>query len=240
VIIPEAEGSLTLPEVRVPWWDVERGEMRVAVVPAARFSVGAGSGSPSAQAPEAAAPPKSTPEPSTPDSGDATQGADAGLEAPAQSDDPDSPAERRVGVFDVGVPWPWIAGGLALAWLITMVAWFRARRARSTRAEPSATPRRVRPAPPLEAALAACEANDPRAARTALGRWQRQAQLSPGTRAELEDRLATLDAALFDGTPDDSWRGDDLAAWLRGVAKDRDAARRRPAPGPALPPLHPR
>jgi hypothetical protein len=240
VIIPEAEGSLTLPEVRVPWWDVERGEMRVAVVPAARFSVRAGSGAPSTQAPESAASPESTPEPSTPDPGDASDRAEAAVDDAAQADEPDSPAERRVGVFDVGVPWPWIAGGLALAWLITMVAWFRARRTRSTRTEASAAPRRVRPAPPLEAALAACEVNDPRAARTALGRWQRQAQLSPGTRAELEDRLATLDAALFDGTPEDGWRGDDLATWLRGVAKDREAARRRPAPGPALPPLHPR
>ena len=42
VLIPEAEGALDLPELRVPWFDVERGEIRMAVIPAQRMQVIAG------------------------------------------------------------------------------------------------------------------------------------------------------------------------------------------------------
>ncbi|MDZ7825574.1 MAG: BatD family protein [Gammaproteobacteria bacterium] len=41
-LIPEQAGTLRLPEIRVPWWDTQNDEMRVAVLPGRRLEVRAG------------------------------------------------------------------------------------------------------------------------------------------------------------------------------------------------------
>ncbi len=41
-IVPTTEGMITLPEIRIPWWDVESDQERVAIIPERQISVAAG------------------------------------------------------------------------------------------------------------------------------------------------------------------------------------------------------
>jgi hypothetical protein len=40
-IVPTRPGQLTLPEIRIPWWDTQAGELRFAVIPARTLEVAA-------------------------------------------------------------------------------------------------------------------------------------------------------------------------------------------------------
>lgn len=258
VIIPETEGAMTLPEIRVPWWDVDRGELRTAVIPGLRFRVDA--------APGGAAAARTTPQTAgaDPQAGVAAPGADADVTAAASDAAPDpvsgadaAPLTRTVGPLDVDLRWRWLLAALLAAGLgMFCIRWLIRRRSRSAArgapAPPETTGRpqtaAARAAADREDVLAACSAGDPAAARAALTRWRRGAQLDDEERSELESRIRALDAVLFapgagrdaaDADPADPvWDGAALAAWLQAHPSRRRARSRRRAQ-PALPPLHP-
>jgi hypothetical protein len=213
VLIPASAGTLTIPEVRVPWWDVERDELRVAVVPARRLTVAAGTGAP----------------------GDATLRPD---EPPAQAEQAAASASpgpgpgptRDIGAFDA--PWRAVALALLLLWILTMAAWGWRRR-QSTLHRPADAPR-VTP-PSLERIRAACTAGDGAGTADALRRWRDAPETDAGLREEIDALLQPLDRALYGAAA----TAPDLApiqAWLR--KGPRRTAPRGDERG-ALPPLHP-
>ena len=56
-LVPTREGPLTLPEIRIPWWDTQENRVRYALLPERTINVGAGSFNQSlATPPEAVAP----------------------------------------------------------------------------------------------------------------------------------------------------------------------------------------
>ncbi|MDK9557407.1 BatD family protein [Marinobacter sp. M216] len=101
-LVPVQSGQLTLPEIRIPWWDTSTDSQRVAVIPAQTLQV-------------AGSPAKVT-QPTAP--------ANNEVEPEATESRSDMAAETGNGV---GV-WQWLSLALAVLWVITMVLWWRARK----------------------------------------------------------------------------------------------------------------
>ncbi|WP_213378597.1 BatD family protein [Allochromatium tepidum] len=237
-LVPTRPGTLTLPEIRLDWWDTRTDRARVAVIPARTVEV--------APAP------------------DSTSGASepmAGAAAPTQATQPesDSMPESKpspTSEFDRGRGfwlWPALIVLLVGGWGATLYLWQRERRARTAagrptdagiRGAPSAPP----PTPPgldpaRRAFRAACLARDPRAARAAIIDWAhaRWPDRNPtGLEAvatgfddpEVHTILRTIDRAIY-APPSETWDGE--TAWKRlepylGATRSSTSDRESPIP----------
>jgi hypothetical protein len=230
-LVPSAEGELVLPEVRLPWWDAREGRERVAALPARVLQVlpaRGGAAAPSARGsvPAPAAEGTEAEQPQAPTHGPG-QGAGATADGNPLQEFP-MPAGY----------WPWLAAGLGLLWLLTLLAWLR-ERVRGGRAPSAGQARRVRePAPDRAAARTrlrrACEAGDARAARDALLAWaaacwpqeppMRLESLAARFEGPAAEALQRLDRSLYAPVPR-GWDG--RAAW----ALLRPALARAETPG---------
>jgi len=102
-------GRITLPEIRIPWWDTQADEQRFAVIQPQELDIipatggsGQTSGGSSAQG-----------------LASASDSADESANAPeTETDDAFGSDETQT---SAGV-WPWIAGGVTIAWLLTAAA----------------------------------------------------------------------------------------------------------------------
>ncbi|WP_166261012.1 BatD family protein [Marinobacter salicampi] len=94
-IVGVEPGTVTLPEVRLPWWDTTADKERVAVIPARTVTVSAqgGTSDQPALSPEQVEP----------------------VERPEPAAAPDAQPEAYRGF------WPWLAGALAVGWALTVV-----------------------------------------------------------------------------------------------------------------------
>ena len=186
-LVPTRAGPLTLPEIRLDWWDTIDDAPRVAIIPARTVEV--------APAPAGTAPPPvASTEPAV-------------TAAPAA---PKPPGDVMAGQPDAGW-WPWLTLLLGLVWLATLGWWLRERRARRTAPgaitmKPEETDESLRAA--RRQIERACQAGDARAARTALIRWGqiRWPAQSPSGLGELSGRLggegiettlSALDRAIY-------------------------------------------
>ena len=213
-MIGVAAGTVELPAVELPWWDIGAGEWRVAALPARTLEI-----LPSADAP----PPPPAPAATT------------------------APAETRV----VADPtWQRVSEGLAVLWLLTVVAWWWSRRRpgpRRAAREPEPPPAWKEQQKLLKAARKAARAGDARGVREALLEWGRiewpaSPPLSVGRRAERVEppraaELRALSASSCGPASAGNWNGEALAKALRSV-NPRKAAARAPL-DEALPPLMP-
>jgi len=244
-LVPSQAGELTLPEVRLSWWDTRTGKAAVARLPARTVQVlpaAAGTSvSPPAVAQQAPRPePLAEAGPSAPAAGQADVGKGlSGID--------------RLPTREAGPPagyWPWIAGGLALAWLGSTLLWLRARAARpgAIAAPTQSVQPRPEPVKSLDALKKACTAGDPRAARQALLAWASACwpENPPGGLETLARRLdgdaaqvlRELDRFLYasEGPP---WDG--ASAWPRlapALNKEMPKTARSGGDSP-LPPLYP-
>jgi hypothetical protein len=193
-VIPTAGGAVEMPQIRVPWWDVEAERERAATVPALRLSVeGTGSAAPQTAAPAAEQRPsrEQAADTAPPDASEAGQ---AGNEGTAN----DGTAAR--GVREPGgLPWLALAAALALAAGVA-AAWRRWRGWKRTgTAADSATRRQPTRQPPSMRRLRddvrrACEDGDPHAAARALLAWA-QARWPERQPTNLGTLAARFDAA---------------------------------------------
>ncbi|WP_296805757.1 BatD family protein [Thiocapsa sp.] len=254
-LVPTRAGRVTLPEVRVPWWDTREDRERVAVVPARTLEVAA--------APAGTASGGST-------GAFASAGESASEDAAVVSDRVDADAEPRqpgtlasraedwmpraiAGPIGLGVS---ALGLIGLGWLAALV-WIKRgvrRREASDQVETHASPQALREA--RRRIEQACLANDARGARMALldwgrVRWAGQAPAGLGALARrLDDAvaaetLAQLDRALYAGAtyastgPGAAWDG--LGAWQTLESSlSGDEADTPSDPSTALPELYPR
>jgi hypothetical protein len=164
--VPQQAGRVTLPEIRLNWWDIKAGKEQVAVLPSWNVDVlpGAGGvqGAPAAP-PATVSQPQAQPQP--------VAGQPTGA-IPA-------PWKAWKAITDTLTAWPWIAGGCVLLILIALAAVrHRLRRkppaAPAPVAAPTATPTRLPAADAgatLRALQQACNDNDARAAARALLDW---------------------------------------------------------------------
>ncbi len=240
-LVPTRAGTLTVPELRLRWWNTERDEAQVAVIPARQLEVLAAPNAP------AAAP---VPEPAP------IAAAPAPLPAPSPPPAAAAPAPAAASAEIAGYQMSWetalalLFGGL---WLLTLGWWWRERR-RST-----ALPPVINPAPPPAAQQAAlrtarqqveqaCVAADARAARAALlawglARWPEQPpsglrELSQHfNQVELATVLLALDRAIY-APVETAWNG--AAAWQVLAPHLTIKSTAAPEANTPLPPLYPR
>jgi hypothetical protein len=218
-LIAGQPGHYELPAVHLWWWDTAANVAREAVLPARTLDVlpapGGGVVSPGAAAPAAPVP--------------------AAAVVPA----PGSPVTRLTGAGF----WPWLCLALALLWLATLLAWWRA--VRSRRRPEAAVPERApRPRVSRQALLAACRSGDPQQARQALLAWAQATwpESPPAGMAALARRLGSeelslllreLDRACYAGT---AWDGGPLWQALQSLPQGRQ---KQAAAAPGLADLYP-
>lgn len=223
-IIGLSGGVVELPELNVPWWDIEAGEWKVASLPAIPLTI---KGVP--VAPVAEEPP---------------------IEEAAPADEAAPDAAETDAVVAVNNFWQRGTELFAILWLLTLAAWWWSSRSgpkkpREPRAE-KVQPIHKQQTALLKSARKAAAAGDAAAVRSALLEWSRvqwheAAPRSIGDLAErvaapLSDELRKLSAASY-GKGGSDWDGAALAAALRSVSViDR---KRDVAAGEALPPLMP-
>ncbi|MBK5965027.1 hypothetical protein CCR95_13265 [Thiocystis minor] len=229
-LVPTRAGPLTLPEIRLHWWDTVADEPRVAIVPARTVEIAA------------------APSPVTEDTAGSEPAGniESSLDAARQPRSPEPPGIGKSGF------WPWLTLLLGLAWLGTLVWWRRERRSRLAGAAP-VTEAQDRRSTSLNAARRqvekTCLAGDARAARAALLDWARArwpdhapqglSQLASRLGGkEIGDLLNAIDRAIY-APPSEVWDGaaawTQLAPWLGGAAKEESARTADP-----LPELYPR
>ncbi|MDD5388642.1 MAG: BatD family protein [Gallionellaceae bacterium] len=208
-LIASRPGRYTLPAMRLVWWDTTRNSPREVVLPARALEVLPGVGASAETAPP---PPEAAPA------------------APAIAL-PDSLAALGSPAF----PWPWLSLVLSLLWLVTLLAWWRARRPRSA-TSPSVIPSTgldsIRAGEARKAFRRACRDNAAADARRQLLAWARATwpDDAPGGLNALARRLPDpklptllreLDRACYAG---DEWRGDALLEALATLPNATDKA----------------
>lgn len=98
-LVPVQAGEMTLPEVRIAWWDTETDSQQVAVIPARTLSV--------KDTGAAAVPPS----PESPENGSATT---------STTTEPEPGTSREAN----GSIWAWVSLALAIVWAATVAGWW--------------------------------------------------------------------------------------------------------------------
>ena len=202
-IIPTQTGKLTLPAIRLPWWNTQTQKLEVAKLPERTVMV-------------VAAPQEGIAKPTVPQT--PAEG-DAGNEA-NETTAPLLPAVTTT-VVSPGW-WPWVSLVLGIAWLITFIAWWRKDSAKPARKKPA---KADFPAMRVSENLLkkSCQQNDAAQAKQALLAWAKQCWGNGSTNAAptslpamarlcdtpLADLLVALDAALY-ANKQSEWQGAEL------------------------------
>ncbi len=224
-LIPVRPGEVMFPEVRVPWWDKNSKQVRYCVIPARKVVV-------TGSVPEK--PDQARPEPGGID-----------VEPVKQTDAAAQPAASARPTVLLAV-----CGGLALAWLVTMILLVHTRRRlwhlERGRGAETGEKETMREREAFAEVERACKADDAARARRAVVNWA--GTFLPGPEARtlhdigktLGDRklaalLEEIDTALYRGDSSGSWRGRPL---LKRLTQAR-TGRRKEKTGPEdLPELY--
>ncbi len=219
-LIINANGTVTLPEIRVPWWNTRTDRPEEAVIPAHTLQVVGGATA------QSVAPVSPAPAP-------APEAAAAASPAPPPARE--HPFWRHLAVL------------LALGWALTSWAWWRARAPAANRngRHPGTAPSGSE-ATTIAAEVLAHARNDNAAqARQALQRWARCREIVPATldgiarrHPELTQALQDLDRCLYAGNAA-AWSGAELAALFAGASRaSAPATGRLATDAAALAPLY--
>jgi hypothetical protein len=115
VLVPTQPGTVTLPAIHIPWWNIETSRWEDARLPARTLTVLGTPPQPATSEPDTS----SVPVPPDPT---------AGSDRPAR----ESSTQAVIPISDSTtlLPWPWIAGVCLTMWVVTLAAWWRDRRSR--------------------------------------------------------------------------------------------------------------
>ncbi len=217
-LIINAGGPVTLPEIRIPWWNTDTDRPQEAMIAAQTLQIVGGIPAP----------------PETPASAAAAP-APAAAATPAPRPAPEPPFWRRLAIL------------LAVGWALTSLAWWRSRvHAAKHQGEPSGSAPPGSDATLIaEHVLARARNDDAVQTRQALQRWARARKIIPATldgiarrHPELAQALQELDRCLYAGAAT-GWSGAELAAVFAASCRSPGATRGHPAADvPALAPLY--
>ncbi len=210
-LVPTKPGSVTVPGIRIPWWNIEAAKWETAELPPRILKVLGD------LPPQSAAIPQQQPDRSL-DTANVVEDVpiQVSLDSPRQS-------PMLVGSNQ----WFWIAGGLLGIWVLTLVGWWWDRRRRrhssdvgmSTKVQETLESERKA----MQAVKAACLEQSAPKAREALMNWasikqQGKPCLSLGTAARMltapvphntgvEEAIWNLDRTLYTTTEQHAWDG---------------------------------
>lgn len=226
-LVAVTPGEVTLPEIRIPWWDTTTDTERVAILPAHTVVI-AGAATMPQPAPAVPTTPEST----------RSEGQDTAPPFPEIAN-------------DSGHFWAWLSLALALAWLVTLGLWLNSRRTSPQPAAPTgAANADEREA--FERLLRAAHkgsANTP----TRLLAWLQLSRPDKHYRSlnmlfrdtgdeVLRQELEQLQHHYFgrnEVNGQDQWQGDRLVAALKRLRLQKPGSARGKQPEAALPPLYP-
>jgi hypothetical protein len=219
--VPNRPGTLVIPGTSVQWWDVANNRARTPRLAPHTIRVLPATGAPAAASPQAS-----------------TSGAAAPPAVPASGRSPSLPVPPLALPRDW--PWPAIAGGLFILWLLTLAAWWQFRR--TGVAVAPALPD-TRASAPRAAFQRACALGDLAAAERALVAWARAERPQVHNLGELaaasddpaqRDALEELQKVRYAGAA-----GGDLATRLQRAFRNGIAWRPTDSTGPGAGPLPP-
>jgi hypothetical protein len=229
-LVASQPGRYELPAMKVFWWDTTSNTQREVSLPAQSLDVLPASAS-------SAASPAPTVD-TQPNATTATPPGSAAAAAPKPFSvaGPAAGGNTRL--------WQGISAAVLLLWLLTLFAWWRARKQRPgantahTADASTATPqpRKSGADKALRALQEACRANDAQAARQSLMDWAAAHWPEPAPRGlqaiakrlnepRYAEPLAQLDRACYTGAP---WQGAALAQAFSAIPKAVDAKESKP------------
>ncbi len=213
-LVPTQSGDLSLPEIRVPWWNTLENRVEYATLPARTVKV---------KAAAAAAKPLS--------------GVTGSLPAEVPQASAETAAENSQNTTDTIISagyWPIVAGVLLLTNLLTLIALLLRKPESSEETGTGSDAQAQSHSKELRKTLKkACTGNDPAAIRTALLNWVRAS--TGETMASLTDvgnyfadprlsgALAELDAVLYSGQNNSAFNGQSLWTLLEQAEKTRNS-----------------
>lgn len=189
-MILSGPGYITIPELRLKWWDLDEQAEKEAVLPERVLIV-------------------------TGDSAVNNFPTEADKSQPMLQSQSTNQSPQRV-VYGTVNYWQWIAAALFLAWLITLFLWFKSRalKIQAKQSQPAVS------GFSRKSLKQACQSNDPLATRNELIAWAKQKwpkkmitglyQIKRQANSiAFKDELNRLDSALFSPVSDD-WSGEAL------------------------------
>ena len=193
-IVATKGGSITLPEIRIPWWNIERQQLEYAVLPAQRLSANGASQNQSEQA-------------------------TASQEESANETTSAAPQGHQTEIKEGINVWMIVSAILLLLWLATLTLWLKAPKKHIL--EETKNQNNTMSANAKRRNLKkACRNNDPEATRAAVIDWasnlwgQSFSSLSQVIQAcedkTLSSALSELDYTLYSATGNSAWQGEYL------------------------------
>ena len=218
-LVPLREGEVTIPEVRVRWWDTAADAPATALIPSRVLTAD--------PAPAEAA------------------GLLDALSPPVSTADAESYLLADGGATMSRSGWRWVSLALFAFWAATALGWWRSRRGvRETAPEDAQAPAMARARRALDAACAGARAEDARDAvlEWAAAAWPETPPRSLGEAARrlgprLAARVRELDRHLY-ARGEASWNGQALRREAKSGLQ-RAARSKRATAVPGLPPLYP-
>lgn len=227
-IVPSRPGTVTLPAMRVSWWNTDTDRQEVAMLPAQTLEIAAATGGSNV--------------PAMP-------------QGESLSEDQSSASEGRAPLLPTTL-WPWLVGNVIFATLaaIFFLAWLRARKHKPELSIVVSDDHNPAADAAFDAVRRACADGNPLALRRALGEWGRRYWQLPHRASAQEiarrcdsraitKELAKLDQILY-GTEqlareNSDWRGDALWRALVKFKRKDKKRRQQKAHTDQLAPLYP-
>jgi len=210
-LVPIGPGTYHIPEIRIPWWDTESGELREAVLPGRDITVTAAPGN--------------------------TNAAPAGSPAPGTAIRLDMSPTAQAADADELWLWRAVAGVAVIGWLATLLWLWRSQRRTGAKTGAAEGPDATGEAAAYKQLQAACASNQAGRARAALLNWgQSLYPDEPGLALEhitarlgdaaLADEVHSLNQHLYAGVESPAgdqgnWDGKALAANVKALRKTR-------------------
>lgn len=198
-IVATKGGSITLPEIRIPWWNIDRQQLEYAVLPAQRLSSNGTVQSENT-------------------SDDVQEQATEGMPQPTPQ-----PDEQKV-EEDVNI-WMLISALLFIGWGTTIAIWL-SRPKQTLEAAQSLSRDIEQPKFNSKQLKTACRDNQPEAARTAVLEWATQTWKRPVSSLSqavqlcedeaLSSALSELDYTLYSQSGNSAWQGEYLWQLING------------------------
>ena len=195
-IIPNKAGDFVLPEISVPWWNTITNTLEYARIPERKITVAPLNNSVDAGLP-------------------AMPTLEAPLNVVEEENDPDLDKNTENEPAPVSSFWQVLSGGLALAWLLTLLLWWRSRK--QTRNEPVRDNKSIRLNEALKGVEQACKSGQADKLKQAMLSWGRcvwpgstptsLGEIGKRTPSELSEKIELLNNYLYSKTKE-SWDGD--------------------------------
>ncbi|WP_028389450.1 BatD family protein [Legionella fairfieldensis] len=217
-------GKITIPALSVPWFNTMTGREETSTLPELTINVIAGANSASKQN-------------TATDTVSASRSQfDSAPNSQQKKENERNKTRSLPATSENTIAW-WVAGGFALAWLLTLVAWFRCRPVNNTSSRKQL----------LKQLQDACLTNNASRARDVLLKWARMQwpeatvlnlqdlyKLLP--ESELKHQINELSQALYHNTSNhETWRGEALWRCIVQFKKKSSGKKDRMNP---LPPIH--